>query len=174
MAQSADEAVDRLVGTHLRLAAASGFVTGLGGVATLAVALPAGVSGLYLIAARMTAGVAHLRGYDVNSEEVRSAVAVCLIGSAGAEAAKQAGAQATRRFLAASLRRMSARPVMAINRAVGFRLVTKAGTTGVINLSKAIPLVGGPVGSAVDRGACRAIARYAKRVFVRPGEVGGM
>lgn len=163
-----DEAINRLVRTHVRLAGASGFVTGLGGISMLPISLPAGVSRLYLVAARMTAGVAHLQGYDVHSEEVRSAMGVCLVGSAGAEAAKHVGVQATRRFLTASLRRMSARPLLAINRLVGFRLVTKAGTTGVVNLGRAIPLVGGPLGSAVDAGACRGIARYARRVFDVP------
>lgn len=167
-ARSVDEAVDRLIATHVRLAGASGFITGLGGVAALPVTLPAGVSGLYLLAARMTAGIAHLRGHDVSTEEVRSAVAVSLIGSAGAEAAKQATADAARRFLSASLRRMSARPLTAINRAVGFRLITKAGTTGVVNLTKLVPLVGGPVGAVADRRACRAIAGYALGIFSRP------
>ena len=169
-ARNVDEAIDRLIATHVRLAGANGFVCGLGGLMALPVTLPAGVGGLYLIAARLTAGIAHLRGFEVRSEEVRSALALCLLGSAGAEAARHVGVEASRRFLTASLRRMSARPLMAINRAVGFRLVTKAGTTGVVNLSKGIPLVGGPVGALVDRRACRAIAHYAEKVFARPPE----
>ncbi|MFP5371016.1 MAG: EcsC family protein [Actinomycetes bacterium] len=153
-----EEAIRRLVRTHVRLAGASGFVTGLGGIAALPVTLPAGVSGLYIIAARMAIGIAHLRGYDVRSEEVRSAIVVCLIGSAGAEAAKRVGRRTAQRFLTTSLRRM------------GLRALTKAGATGVANLGKAIPLVGGPVGGAADMAACRAIAGYAGRVFVvRPG-----
>lgn len=166
--RDSEEAVERLIATHVRLAGANGFVMGLGGLAALPVTLPAGVGGLYLLAARMTAGIAHLRGFDVGSDEVKSAVAVCLLGSAGAEAARQVSVEATRRFLTASLRRIPARPLAAVNRAVGFRLVTKAGTTGVFNLSKAIPFVGGPVGGVVDRAACRAIARYATRLFRRP------
>lgn len=161
----AETAIERLVRTHVRLAAASGFLTGLGGVVTLPVAVPAGIGGLYLIGARMTASIAHLRGHDVHSEDVRSAISVCLIGSAAATGAKRAGVEATSRFLTASIRRMPARPLVAINRAVGFRLVTKAGTTGVVNLSRAVPLVGGPISGAVDVAACRAIGRYARKVF---------
>lgn len=163
---SKDEAVARLIRTHTRLAGASGFVTGLGGVAALPIALPAGVGGLYLIGSRMTAGIAHVRGYDVSSDEVRSAIAVCLLGAAGSEAVKKVGVNASRRFLVASLRRMPASPLLAVNRAVGFRLLTKSGTTGIVNLSRAIPFVGGPVSSAVDIAVCRAIARYARRTFV--------
>lgn len=160
-----DVAVDRLVRTHVRLAGATGFITGLGGMLTVPFAVPAGVGGLYLIGARMAAGIAHLRGYDVHSEEVRSAIAVCLIGSAAAGGAKRAGVHATTRFLTASIRRIPARPLLAINRAVGFRFITKAGTKGVLNLTRAAPLVGGPISSAVDIAVCRAIGSYACKVF---------
>lgn len=162
-AADTEEAIRRLVRTHLRLAGASGFVTGLGGLAVLPVTLPAGVSGLYLVAARMVVGVAHLRGYDVRSEEVRSAIVVCLLGSAGAEAAKRVGRSAAQRFLMASIHRMSATVLLRANRGLGVRLITRA---GAVNLGRAVPLVGGPVSAAADMAACRAIAAYARRVFV--------
>jgi hypothetical protein len=167
LAQHSDPeaAVSAVIRTHERLAGASGFVTGLGGLAALPVTLPAGVSGLYLTSARMTAAIAHLRGYDVATEEVRSAVVMSLVGTTGAEVVKKGGVRAANRFLAAAVRRMSAGPLLVLNRAVGFRLVTKGGTTGVVNLAKVVPVVGGPVSAAVDVAACRAIARYAKSIF---------
>ena len=78
---------------HVRLAAATGFVTGLGGIATLPVTVPAALAGLYVIAARMTAGIAHLRGYDVETDEVRSAILVSLLGSAGASVLATSGSR---------------------------------------------------------------------------------
>ena len=53
-----------------------------------------------------------------------------------------------------------------INRAVGFRLVTKAGTRGVVNLVKVVPLVGGLVGGALYAAATKVIGATAKQVFV--------
>jgi hypothetical protein len=47
-----EEAVRRLVATHVRLAAVSGFATGIGGIATLPVSVPAATAGLYIIATR--------------------------------------------------------------------------------------------------------------------------
>ncbi len=49
------------------------------------------------------------------------------------------------------------------NKAVGFRLVTKAGTTGLVNLTKAVPVVGGFVGGTFDYVAVCAVGRYADR-----------
>ena len=80
-AGSADAAVEQIVATHLKLAAAGGFVTGLGGFITLPVALPANVVGFYGIATRMVASIAHLRGYDLDRPEVRSAVLLTLVGA---------------------------------------------------------------------------------------------
>ncbi len=62
---------------------ASGFVTGLGGFATMAVAVPADVVGLYTISARLVGAIACLRGHDVYSDEVRSLILVSLLGASG-------------------------------------------------------------------------------------------
>ena len=53
-----------------------------------------------------------------------------------------------------------------LNRRVGYQLVSKAGEKGVINLTKLVPLVGGPIlGAAVDGVSCKTIAGYAMRTF---------
>lgn len=160
-----EEAVRRLVATHVRLAAVSGFVTGLGGLVTLPVSIPAAMTGLYVIATRMSAGIAYLRGYDLETEEVRSAVLVSLLGSAGAATLNRAGIEIGRQTAAAVLARIPARVLVEINRKVGYRLVTKAGEKGIVNLTKLVPLVGGPIGATVDGVGCRTIATYAMRTF---------
>ena len=76
-----EEAVQRLIATHVRLAAATGFVTGLGGFITMPISLPANVLGFYLVATRMTAAIASLRGYDIKQQQIRSAVLLTLVGA---------------------------------------------------------------------------------------------
>ncbi|ODU04081.1 MAG: hypothetical protein ABS81_11840 [Pseudonocardia sp. SCN 72-86] len=166
-----EEAIRRLVATHVRLAAASGFVTGLGGIATLPVTVPASIGGLYLIATRMVAGIAHLRGYDPEDDEVRSAVAIALLGAAGAATLKKSGIELGRRSTVAALEKVPARVLLEINKRVGIRLATKAGEQGVVNMSKLVPFVGGPIGATVDGVSCKTIAAYALRTFppVIPG-----
>jgi hypothetical protein len=159
-----EEAIRRLVATHVRLAAASGFVTGLGGIATLPVTVPASMAGLYVLATRMTAGIAHLRGYDVETDEVRSAVLVSLLGSAGAPVLRDTGVGSERSTVAA-LERLPVGVLTELDRQVGHRLVAKAGEKGVVGLAKLVPLVGGPIGAAVDGVSCKTIAGYAMRTF---------
>ena len=160
-----EEAIRRVVATHVRLAAVSGFVTGLGGIVTLPVTVPAAMAGMYIIATRMSAGIAHLRGYDVETDEVRSGILVALLGSAGTAVLRNTGVQIGQRSTAAALERLPGRVLTEINKRVGYRLVTKAGEKGVINLTKLVPLVGGPVGAAVDGVSCKTIAGYAMRTF---------
>jgi EcsC protein family len=162
-----EKAIQRLIATHVRLAAASGFLTGLGGVVTLPVAIPASLAGLYVLGARMSAGIAHLRGYDVESEEVRSAVLISLLGSGGTEVLKRTGVEVGKKTTAAAFQRIPGRVLIEINKRIGFRLVTKAGEKGVVNLAKLVPLVGAPVGAAFDGIGCRTIATFAQRIFER-------
>ena len=147
----------------MRLAAGSGFATSLGGFVTLPITVPAGVGGLYLIATRMCAAIAHLRGYDVCSEEVRSAIMVCMLGSAGTEVLRNAGVQIGTKSTTAAMKRLPGKVLIEINKKVGYRLLTKFGERGVINLTKLVPAVGG--GATVDGLGCRRIAVYAKATF---------
>lgn len=160
-----EAAIQRLISTHVRLAAATGFVTGLGGFATLPVTVPAAMAGLYIIATRMTAGIAHLRGYDIETDEVRSGILVALLGSAGAAVLRNVGITIGQQSTAAALQRLPGRVLVELNKRVGYRLVTKAGEKGVVNLTKLVPLVGGPIGAAVDGVSCKTIAGYAMRTF---------
>jgi hypothetical protein len=130
-----------------------------------AVSVPAAAAGLYIIATRMCAGIAYLRGYDVGTDEVRSAILVSLLGSAGASTLKKAGVEIGRRSTAVALERLPARILVEINKRVGYLLVVKAGEKGVLNLSKLVPLVGGPIGAAIDGVSCKTIATYALRTF---------
>ncbi|RZT87167.1 EcsC family protein [Pseudonocardia sediminis] len=168
----ADKAIRKLIATHVRLAAVSGFVTGAGGLVTLPIAVPAALTGLYVTATRMVAGIAHLRGHDLHSEEVRSAVLVCLLGSSASTALGKAGVEIGQKSALAALQKVPGRVLIDINKRIGFRLVTKAGEKGVINLTKLVPLVGAPIGATVDGVGCKAISTYALRTFEPVGERG--
>ena len=160
-----DDAIDSPVSWQIAKASTAGFITGIGGILTLPIAIPANLGVLY-IQILMIGAIAHLRGYDVRSDQVRTLAFACLAGSAALDILKDLGinigAQLTRQIIF----RISGEVLKRINRAVGFRLVTKAGTRGVINLVKVVPLVGGFVGGALDAATTNVIGRTAKPVFV--------
>jgi hypothetical protein len=158
-------AIKRLIATHRRWVGSSGFATGFGGLVALPVSMTTDVTVFYMLCARMSAAIAILRGYDIESEEVRSAVLVSLLGANAAAVLSRFGVGVGRKTAMSSLRRMPARTLIAINRKVGYRLITKFGTKGSINLVKGIPLVGGGVGAGVNVVGLNQIARYAKVTF---------
>ena len=55
-----DKAVREVIENHVRYAAAQGFVTNVGGLVTIALAIPTNITGLALIQCRMIAGIAQL------------------------------------------------------------------------------------------------------------------
>ena len=161
-----EHAIDRIVATHKRLLGATGFASGLGGFVTLAVAVPADVVAFYTLSARMVGAIAHLRGYDLASEEVRSVAVVCLLGAQGTAVLSGVGVQIGTKSATAALKRLPGRVLIEINRKVGFRLVTKFGQKGVVNLVKVVPFLGAGVGAALNVAGVAGIAKYARTTFV--------
>ena len=160
-----EQAIKRLIATHRRLVGLTGFATGFGGIATMAATVPADVVSFYAVSARMTAAIAYLRGYDLNSAEVRSLILVNLLGAHGATLLADVGIQAGTRAATAALQGLPVMVLYRINRKVGFRLVTKFGEKGVINLAKVIPVLGGGIGAGLNVASINVLATYAKRNF---------
>lgn len=160
-----EKAIQRLIATHVRITTGTGFLAGLGGLITLPVALPADFTALWLTQARLAGAIAHLRGYDVHSHEVRSVVLISLIGSSATEALAQAGVQIGTKSAVSVIKQVPGRVLIEINKKVGFRLITKAGTKGIVNLTKLAPVVGGVIGGGVNFASTRAVGAWAKKNF---------
>ena len=161
----AEEAVDAVIRTHLRLAAAGGFVTGLGGFITLPVALPVNVLEFYVVATRMVASVATLRGYDIKQPEIRSAVLLTLVGADADDLLKKAGVMATGRLSNLAAQRLPGPALMVVNKAVGFRLLATAGKKTLTRFGKGVPVIGGVLGAGLDGYLLKRIADHARHEF---------
>lgn len=143
----------------------SGFVTGLGGLPALPFTLPSGLYAAWIVQARLAGAIAKLHGHDVLEDRVRTLVVLSLLGDAGKEVLKQMGVVAANRAGRALLERLPGRMLIELNKKVGFRLATKAGTKGIVNLAKVVPVLGGVVGGSVDTAACVAVGRTAHALF---------
>ena len=161
----ADGAIDAMVRSHLKLAAAGGFVTGLGGFVTMPIALPANVLAFYLIATRMVAGIASARGYDIRQPEVRSAVLLALVGADSDDLLKKAGYAGTGRLANLAAQRLPGPALLALNKGIGFRLLNQVGKKSLTRFGKAVPLAGGVVGAGLDTYLLKRIADHARHEF---------
>lgn len=161
----AEAAARYLIRKQMGKAAASGFITGLGGLATLPVAVPANISSVLFIQVRLVAAVAHLAGHDLRHDHVRMLVCACLAGSAATDVLKDTGIRLGTRAALNLIGKLPEKTLTAINRKVGLRLVTKAGTSGLVNLGKIVPVVGGLVGGGIDAASTRVIGHVAVGLF---------
>ena len=156
-----DAEIDRRIAYYCTLAGTAGFVTNVGGALTLPVTLPANVLGVAALQLRLIAEVASARGHDLHGPEARTLALACLTGNAALDILKEAGVKVGQRAIG----QVAVSLVARINQAVGSRLLSKAGTQGVVNLTKFVPVMGGLVGGTVDALSTKAVGEIAKRVF---------
>jgi hypothetical protein len=159
-----DKAIHEVIENHVRYAGAQGFLTNLGGLATMAFLAPTNITGLALVECRMIAGIAHLRGYDLTDPRVKNAVLVCLLGEDSVRNL------VTSKKLPAPPMALATAPAydpwleQVVCAEVAADLVTKvagkrlAGTAG-----RRIPFVGGFIGAGADSYATWKVGRYADR-----------
>jgi hypothetical protein len=163
---STDKAINSLIRWQNTKSVTSGFLTGLGGLITLPVAIPVNIASVTYVQIRMIAAIAHMSGYDLKDDQVKTFVFVCLTGKSASDILKQAGIKAGTALTKHAIKKIPGEIIKSINKAVGFRLVTKFGEKGVVNLGKTVPLVGGFIGGTVDGVGTNIIGKTAKKVFI--------
>jgi ribosomal protein L12E/L44/L45/RPP1/RPP2 len=159
-----ERAVHEVIENHVRLAGAQGFATNVGGLVTAAVMIPANIAGIALIQCREVAGIAHLRGYDLDDQRVRNAILASLLGEDSVKSLIR------RKKLPSTPMGIATAPAhdphldRIIAAEVTSELLTKvAGKRIATTVGRRVPVVGGLVGSGTDAYATWQIGRYVDR-----------
>lgn len=165
-AKSPDDAARALAKWQVMKCGTSGFVTGLGGLITLPVAIPVNISSVMYVQMRMIACIAKMGGYDVTSDQVQTMIYMCLTGTTASDLVKMGLIKTGTKSLEAAIKKIPGSALVKINQKVGFRFITKFGEKGIINLGKMLPLAGGLIGGGVDVASTSIIAKNAIRMFM--------
>jgi len=160
-----EPAIDAMIRSHLRLVAANGFVTGLGGFAALPIALPVNVLGFYLVATRMVAGIASSRGHDIGRPEVRSAVLLALVSADADDLVGKASEVGAGNLVNLAAQRLPGPVLMAVRKGILFRLLARIGRRSFARFGKVVPVAGGLVGAGLDAYLLKRIADHARLEF---------
>lgn len=163
---STEKAARQFVNYQVAKCTTSGFVTGLGGLITLPVAIPANVSSVMYVQMRMIACLAYMGGYDTHNDQVQTLVYACLAGISIDQIIKQAGIKFGTNFTTAMVKKIPGTVLTKINQKVGFRFLTKFGEKGIINIAKLVPVVGGVIGGGFDLVETKVIANRAYKMFI--------
>ena len=161
-----EAAAKTLIRYQLAKCGTSGFLTGLGGIITLPVSIPANVGSVLYVQLRMIAAIAQIGGFDIHSDQVQTMTYICLAGAAASDLLKQTGIKIGTKITKSAIQKIPGTALVQINKKVGFRMITKFGETGAINLGKMIPLAGGVVGAGFDIVSTKVIANNAYRLFI--------
>ena len=143
----------------------SGALSGLGGIVSMPVAIPANIGSVLYVQMRMIACAAYLADYDLDSDQTQTFVYACLAGVTVNELLKQAGVKFGIKFANSMIKKIPGTVLTKINQKVGFRFLTKFGSKGLVNLGKLVPGVGAVVGGGLDLIETKIIANRAYNWF---------
>ncbi|MEV5933134.1 EcsC family protein [Streptomyces sp. NPDC052079] len=160
MADDIDAVIARLINESVAASGAQGFVTGFGGLVTAGVTIPANVAASFAINMRMAGAIAHLRGWDIGDPHVRTVAMMLAIGMSVQNVLASFGVKVGQKIAEQMIKKVSHETIKAINKKVGFHLLAKYGTKrATITLAKAVPILGGVIGGAVDATSTALIGR---------------
>ncbi len=162
----ARKAAGDLINWQMTKAATSGFLTNIGGAATLPISIPANISSVLYLQLRMIAAIAIMGSHDVRSDKVRTLVYVTLLGSAASDVLKEAGIQLGQKLTVAAIAKITALVARKMATNAAARLLGKLGLASARNFMKLVPIAGGLVAAATDAGATKAIGVVATKLFV--------
>ena len=164
--ENPQSATNTLINWQIAKAGTSGFLTGIGGIIMMPVTIPANIASVLYVQLRMIAAIAHMGGYDLADDRVKSLVYICMAGNGAKDIVKDIGIIVGTKLTTQMIKGISGKTITAINQKVGFRLLTKFGQTGAVNLGKAVPVVGGVIGGTLDVVSTKTIGEIAKKVFL--------
>lgn len=162
-----EKAAKSLINNSTVKCGTSGFLTSFGGFATIIATLPANITSVMYVQLRMCCAIAKMGGYDIHSDQVQTLIYACLTGAAAKEILKSSGVKFVNKLGVKMIERIPFKTIKAINQKVGFRFITKFGETGIVNLGKVVPVVGGFVGGGIDVASTRVIGKNAYNLFIK-------
>lgn len=164
-AKSKEDAAKNMINNQVAKCTTSGFLTGFGGLITLPITVPANISSVLYVQMRMIAGIAYMAGYDLKSDQVQTLVYACLAGVSVNQIVKKVSIEVGTKVANKTIEKIPGKVMTAINKKIGYRFITKAGKTGTVNLTKAVPVVGAVIGGGLDFFETKIIGNRAYKWF---------
>ena len=127
-------------------------------------AIPANVVGVTLVQCRLIAGIAHLRGYDLEDARVRNAILACILGEDEVrDLVRTSSFPSSPMGIATSPVHDPALDELISREVTTDLLARTAGRRAVTMVGRRVPLLGGVVGGGSDALTTWHIGQYAAR-----------
>lgn len=162
-AGDSEQGIADLTRLHARYAALVGFMTNFGGILNAPIAAPLNLSSVIVIQVRMIAAIAHLRGYALHDRKVKTLVFICLTGSGAVALLQELGYSIGKKLGSEVVAHGSRVSIKKFNKTLGRYLAVRYGAQK--GLARAMPVIGGIVGGAIDASVTYGIGATAKAIF---------
>ncbi|OCG17234.1 hypothetical protein A9G29_01790 [Gilliamella sp. Fer2-1] len=151
------DSLDNLIKQEANKAGTTGFITGLGGMTSLPITLPANALSVLFIQMRLVITIAILQGQDVKDKRIKMLIYLSLCVMASKLKLQQ--------FCLATLLKQPNEVVWKINLSITKQLITILSAKYSVKLIKMLPIFGGVVGAVIDRTVTYRIGQFAKNQF---------
>jgi uncharacterized protein (DUF697 family) len=145
-----------------------GALSSLGGFIAMPITMPGDMYMTFRIQARMVLAVAYIYGWDVRDDDFATDILLVMGGSSGISALKKLGIKIgqeyTKRIVAKHVKKEM---VKQLNQLVSRKIITKAAEKRVVNFTKLVPLVGAPIGGALNYFGTLEVGRTALKFYQR-------
>ena len=162
---SLDRCIDAMIESQVLLSGTAGFITGVGGLITLPISIPADMLATWVIETRLCAAIAYMYGHDIHEDQVQTFVIATICGDSVKELIKDTAVKAGQNIAKAMIKKMPQHILEGINKKIGLKLLAKSGGKGIVALAKWIPILGGIIGGTIDASYCKVVGKRAKTVF---------
>lgn len=161
-----EQKIDKLIKNHVVLGAGSGFLSGFGGFAVMAVTLPLNLASVMFIQVRLITAIAIICGCDPQDRRVKAFVLACLVGEGAVDLIKSVMINSAKVSAGRLLSALNSLALRRIQEKALRRLVERFSGKVTPRVVRAVPLLGGFVGGTVDALAVAACGSAAKKVFL--------
>jgi uncharacterized protein (DUF697 family) len=109
-------------------------------------------------------------GLDIRTDQVKTLAYCVLCGDSVREIVAKAGIEIGKKVAYSAIKQIPSKVLSNINRIVGFKLITKFGTRGSINLVKIVPVAGGLIGATINGVWANQVGNIARDTFMSMSE----
>ena len=157
-----------LVNTESTKAFAEGTMLGMGDFVTASFTIPADLLVNWAMQARLVATIAIIYELSHEADYVRTVIIMAILGeTVVTDALRTSGSHTAERLTAAALQKIPGKTLRAINKQLGFCVITRSGQKGLVNLMKWVPFVGSLANGVINVGGMWAAGGVATDYFAR-------
>lgn len=143
-----------------------GAITGLGGLITLPVSIPADLACSWRIQASMAFSIAYIYGHTKDTTDLKTDLYIILAGDSAKEVLKRLGIEMSKSVTKKAVDKYITKDIMVkIWKVVGQKIITKAGEKSMTSFMKMVPIVGAPVGFVFDWTATQTVGKVAIKFY---------